>query len=236
MALDRIKNNCSSLKGNFCDLDSINGEQLLDAVSQNSFIGFSGLISYNITRSTNRVNGTLNVYQIVEMGQTVNGDTSNSGPTFNSSSSVYQIIGFMIPKAVDNTEGIFLDQSLFHFKTGGDTVPISSKSEFIAHIFISNIFVVPTPETTDLDSGFWPCFILALSILGLVLVVGSFIFIVWKWNTPTVRKAGHLFLILMLAGIGCTFTANLLWCVQVSIFICTIKAILSFLGITLCCG
>ena len=51
-----------------------------------------------------------------------------------------------------------------------------------------------------------------------------------------VRKAGHLFLILMLMGMTCVFTANLLWCVQVSIFICIVKGILIYLGITLCCG
>ena len=127
MALDRIKNDCSSLKGDYCNKESITGEQLLEAVSQNSFVGFSGLISYNITQSTNRINGTLNVYQLIEEGQVVNEDTSNTGPRFTASSSVYEIIGFMIPKAVDTTEGIFLDQSLFRFKTGGNTVPISSK-------------------------------------------------------------------------------------------------------------
>ncbi len=96
--------------------------------------------------------------------------------------------------------------------------------------------IVPTPETTDLSSGFWPCFIFSLSIIGLILVAGFLIFVIWKWETPTVRKAGHLFLILMLAGIACVFTANLLWSVQVSKFICTIKGILIYLGITLCCG
>ena len=153
-------------------MDSITGEQLLRAVSQNSFIGFSGLISYNRT-TTNRINGTLNVYQIVQSYQTVGQDSS---------------------------------------------------------------YLVPTPETTDLSSGFWPCFVLSLSILGLVLAACVFAFIIWKWNTPTVRKAGHIFLILILAGICCIFTANLLWSVQVSILICTIKGILSYLGVTLCCG
>ncbi len=96
--------------------------------------------------------------------------------------------------------------------------------------------LVPTPETTDLNSGFWPCFILALSILGLTAVVGFFLFMCWKWNSSVVRKAGHVFLLLMLFGIGCTFTANLLWCVQVSIFICIFKGILSWLGGTLICA
>lgn len=102
----------------------------MDAVSQNSFIGFSGLISYNVTKGTNRINGTLNVYQIVESFQTVKNDSNYLGTEGrNSSISVYQSLGFMIPRAVNNTDGIFLDQSLFKFKTGGDTVPISSKSK-----------------------------------------------------------------------------------------------------------
>lgn len=121
--------NCSSLKGDFCNLDSITGEQLLDAVSQNTFVGFSGLISYNQTKTTNRNNGTLNVYQIVESYQTVGEDSSYLGPDRNTDIAVYAAIGFMIPKAVSTTDGIFLDQSLFHFKTGGDTVPISSKTK-----------------------------------------------------------------------------------------------------------
>jgi hypothetical protein len=107
----------------------------MDAVSQNSFIGFSGLISYNITKGTNRVNGTLNVYQIVESFQTVRNDSSNLNVNIrNTSIAVYQALGFMIPRAVNNTDGIFLDQFLFKFKTGGDTVPISSKEK---SIFIS---------------------------------------------------------------------------------------------------
>lgn len=102
----------------------------MNAVSQNSFIGFSGLISYNITEGTNRVNGTLNVYQLVESFQTVKNDSSYLGiKGRNSSISVYQAIGFMIPRAIYTTEGIFLDQNLFKFKTGGDTVPISSKNK-----------------------------------------------------------------------------------------------------------
>lgn len=127
LALNRIIYNCSSLEGDYCNLDSITGEQLVNAVSQNSFIGFSGLISYNLTKSTNRVNGTLNVYQIVESYQTIGDDSSFLGPNRNTTMAVYEAIGFMIPKAVSNTDGIFLDQNLFHFKTGGDTVPISSK-------------------------------------------------------------------------------------------------------------
>ena len=128
MALKRIKYDCASLNGDFCSLTNITGQQLMNAVSQNSFIGFSGLISYNITKGTNRVNGTLNVYQIVESFQTVKNDSSYLGTKGeNSSISVYQSIGFMIPRAINTTEGIFLDQSLFKFKTGGDTVPISSK-------------------------------------------------------------------------------------------------------------
>lgn len=128
LALKKIKYDCASLKGNFCDLTNITGQQLMDAVSQNSFIGFSGLISYNVTKGTNRLNGTLNVYQIVESFQTVKNDSDYLGEKGrNTSMSVYQIIGFMIPRAVNTTDGIFLDQSLFKFKTGGDTVPISSK-------------------------------------------------------------------------------------------------------------
>lgn len=115
------------MQGNYCDLDSITGEELLEAVSQNSFVGFSGLISYNRTKNTNRLNGTLNVYQVVESYQTAGRDSSYVGPQRNSTLAVYAVIGFMTPKAVSNTDGIFLDQSLFHFKTGGDTVPISSK-------------------------------------------------------------------------------------------------------------
>ena len=129
MGLDRIINDCGSLKGNFCNLENITGEQLLDAVSQNSFIGFSGLISYNQTMTTNRVNGTLNVYQIVQSYETIGDDSSYLGPGRNSSLAVYEAIGFLTPKAISDTDGIFLDQSLFHFKTGGDTVPISSKTQ-----------------------------------------------------------------------------------------------------------
>lgn len=99
----------------------------MDAVSQNSFVGFSGLISYNKTSSNNRVNGTLNVYQLVQSYETVGSDSSYLGSDRNTSLTVYQSIGFMIPRAIDTTDGIFLDQDLFHFKTGGDTVPISSK-------------------------------------------------------------------------------------------------------------
>lgn len=132
LALQRIKTDCASLKGDYCNLKNITGQQLLDAVSQNEFVGFSGLISYNITQNTNRVNGTLNVYQLIQSYQTVGDDSSFVGKGQNSTLSVYQSIGFMIPKAVYTTEGIFLDQSLFKFKTGGDTVPISSKtSKFI---------------------------------------------------------------------------------------------------------
>lgn len=129
LGLHRIKYDCASLKGDFCSLTNITGQNLLDAISQNSFIGFSGLISYNITRSTNRVNGTLNVYQLVQSYQTVGEDSSFLGENRNLTISVYQSIGFLIPRATETTEGIFLDQSLFHFKTGGDTVPISSKEE-----------------------------------------------------------------------------------------------------------
>lgn len=207
----------------------------MEAVSQNSFIGFSGLISYNLTKTTNRVNGTLNVYQMVQSYETVGDDSSYVGPYRNSALSVYQAIGFMTPKAVYTTDGIFLDQSLFHFKTGGDTVPISSRL-YLLQCIDCYFSLVPTPETTDLSSGFWPCFIFALSILGLVLVVCFLAFIIWKWNTPTVRKTGYPFILLMLAGISCIFVANLLWSVQVSLFICTIKGILSYLGVTLCCG
>lgn len=127
LALHRIKYDCESLKGNFCSLTNITGQQLLEAVNQNSFIGFSGLISYNITKSTNRVNGTLNVYQLVQYYQTVGTDSSFLGQPENSTLSVYQSIGFLIPRTIYTTDGIFLDQSLFKFKTGGDNVPISSK-------------------------------------------------------------------------------------------------------------
>lgn len=58
----------------------------------------------------------------------------------------------------------------------------------------------------------------------------------WKWNSSVVRKAGHLFLLLMLVGVGSIFTANLLWSVQVSIFICIFKGILSWWGGTLICA
>lgn len=98
----------------------------MKAVSQNSFVGFSGLISYNRTKTTNRVNGTLNIYQIVDSYQTILDDSSYLGPDRDSTLAVYEAIGFMIPKATYDTDGIFMDQSLFHFKTGGDTVPISS--------------------------------------------------------------------------------------------------------------
>lgn len=87
-----------------------------------------------------------------------------------------------------------------------------------------------------MNSGFWPCFIFALSIIGLVLVGSFFLFMCWKWNSSVVRKAGHLFLLLILVGIGCIFTANLLWCVQVSKFICIIKGILSWFGGTIICA
>lgn len=129
LALHRIKHDCASLKGDYCSLTNITGQQLLEVVNQNSFIGFSGLISYNMTRSTNRVNGTLNVYQLVQYYQTVGNDSSFLGQPESSSVSVYQSIGFLIPRAIDTTEGIFLDQSLFRFKTGGDTVPISSNQK-----------------------------------------------------------------------------------------------------------
>lgn len=127
MALNRIIYNCSSLKGDYCNIDSITGEQLVNAVSQNSFIGFSGLISYNRTKTTNRVNGTLNVYQIAESYQTIGDDSSYLGPHRNSTFAVFEVVGFMIPNAIYDTDGIFMDQNLFHFKTGGETVPISSR-------------------------------------------------------------------------------------------------------------
>lgn len=129
--MHKIKYNCTALKGDYCNKDSITGEQLVEAISQNEFIGFSGLISYNATGTTNRVNGTLNVYQIVQSYQTVGDDSSYLGPDRNSDLSVYEAIGFMTPKAIKSTDGIFLDQSLFHFKTGGDSVPISSKTRII---------------------------------------------------------------------------------------------------------
>ena len=126
----------------------------------------------------------------------------------------------------------------FISRLAGTLFPFQVKFKIICvdSINIAKFHLVPTPETTDLSSGFWPCFVLSLSILGLVLAACVFAFIIWKWNTPTVRKAGHIFLILILAGICCIFTANLLWSVQVSILICTIKGILSYLGVTLCCG
>ena len=136
LALHRIIYNCSSLTGDFCGTDRITGEQLLDAVSQNSFIGFSGLISYNITQTTGRVNGTLNVYQIVESEQTIGLDSSYTGPYRDTKEAVFEIIGFMTPKSLNSTDGIFLDQELFHLKTGGDTVPISSKTQIIESILI----------------------------------------------------------------------------------------------------
>ena len=114
LALHKIKYNCTALKGRFCDLDTINGEQLLLAVAQNEFVGFSGLITYNITSSTNRLNGTLDVYQL----QQAEADIKRPRNV---------ILGFMTPEAVNSYSGIYLDQALFAFKTGGDTVPISSK-------------------------------------------------------------------------------------------------------------
>lgn len=133
LALHRIIYDCSSLNGNFCNKDRITGIELLDVVSQNSFIGFSGLISYNITKLTNRINGTLNVYQIIESDQTFGQDSSYTGPYKNTNVAVYEIIGFMTPKSIDSTDGIFLDQELFKFKTGGDSVPISSKENKISY-------------------------------------------------------------------------------------------------------
>ncbi len=114
LALHQIKYNCTGLKGDFCNLETITGEKLLAAVSQNEFVGFSGLITYNMTNSTNRVNGTLDVYQLQE----INGNISRPRN---------KIIGFMTPQALNSYSGIYLDQSLFEFKSGGDTVPISSK-------------------------------------------------------------------------------------------------------------
>lgn len=107
-------------------MTNITGQQLLNAVDQGEFIGFSGLISYNITKSTNRVNGTLNVYQLTNSYQAAGRDASILPSDQNLSLSIYQVVGFMIPRAVYTTDGIFLDQELFQFKTGGDTVPISS--------------------------------------------------------------------------------------------------------------
>lgn len=221
-------------------MDSITGEQLLQVVSQNSFIGFSGLIAYGAQPTTNRNNGTLNVYQIIQNSQRTGDDISYSGPELNATDAVYSIIGFMTPRALTSPNGIYLDQNLFHFKTGGNSVPISSTYPILSlsftHCLTLLFFLVPTPETTDLSSGFWPVFIFSLSILGLVLIVLVFCFILWKWNTSIIRKAGHLFLIIMLVGLACVFTANLLWTVQVSLFICQFKAILAFIGVTLVCG
>lgn len=92
------------------------------------------------------------------------------------------------------------------------------------------------PETTDLSDGFWPVFIFSLCIVGLVLVAGALVFVVVEWKSAPVRRAGRPFLLLMLTGIACLLTANLLWSVQASILICVIKGILSYLAIGLCCG
>lgn len=115
LALHRIKYDCESLQGDFCGLETITGEQLLSAVSQNEFVGFSGLITYNATNSTNRVNGTLDVFQLQVVNDRVNRPRN-------------KMLGFMTPRALTSYSGIYLDQSQFQFKTGGDTVPISSKS------------------------------------------------------------------------------------------------------------
>lgn len=104
---------------------------MLDVVDQNEFVGYSGLISYNLTSGTNRVNGTLNVYQIILYDQVEGSNTSVSEPIVNGTSAVIQEIGFMTPEAVESTDGIYLDQNLFKFKTGGDSVPISSKKTFL---------------------------------------------------------------------------------------------------------
>lgn len=115
LGLHRIKYDCGSLKGDYCSLTEITGRQLLEAVSQTAFVGFSGLISYNQS-TTSRVNGTLNVYQ-----------ASGEIMGVNHPNPIFVAIGFMTPYALESFNGIYLDQSLFHFKTGGDTVPISSK-------------------------------------------------------------------------------------------------------------
>lgn len=124
LALHRLKYDCGSLKGDFCDLKNITGEQLLAVVSQNEFVGFSGLITYNMTQSTNRLNGTLDVYQI----QPDENDTQETYSTRGNRRPKNVAIGFMTPSAVNSYSGIYLDQALFRFKTGGDTVPISSKA------------------------------------------------------------------------------------------------------------
>jgi len=117
IGLHTIKYNCTTLMGNFCDLDSITGLQLISAMDQVPYIGYSGFISFNETFLNNRINGTLDVYQLVPVNETKS-DLTVPGIV---------LIGYMIPASLQSYSGIYLDQNQFRFNTGGDSVPISGK-------------------------------------------------------------------------------------------------------------
>lgn len=115
IALHTIKYNCSALKGDYCNLDSITGIQLIAAMSQIPYVGYTGYITFDQMNSTNRINGTLDVYQLVPVEE--------SQVHLTAPGTI--LLGYMIPASLESYSGIYLDQNQFRFITGGNSVPIS---------------------------------------------------------------------------------------------------------------
>lgn len=89
------------------------------------------------------------------------------------------------------------------------------------------------PDNTNFDNGFWPKLVAILSGLGILLALAALVFFTIFASSRVVRRTNLLWLYLFIIGIILVFLACLLWTLQQTNTICTIKAILLLLGFAL---